>query len=205
MEIDPEIIQLRAKEAQARTSAYRFLAQALVEPPSSAFLQGLRTPDSLLALENLGLDPETLGILEEETEVLALMHEAYQQLFSSSEPPLPLQSSFLKKDETATVEQFYHQGGFILREELKLPADHLAVELAFMGYLAEQEGSKWPQDAEAAVALRLLQRQFMHDHLLRWGPKFCEEAREHANHPFYFYLTELTRAFLEQDRKFLKL
>lgn len=205
MTIDPEIIQLRVKEAQARTSAYRFLAQALVEAPTPLFLQGLRTPDSLQALECLGLNPENLGILEDEAEALALMGAAYQELFISPHHRKPQQSAFLGEGELEKVKKFYQGAGFALREELKLAPDHLAVELAFMGYLADLEREKWPGDAEGAVALRLVQRQFMLEHLLRWGPKFCEEARERAGHPFYFYLTELARAFLEQDKNFLKL
>ena len=205
MDIDPEIIKLRIKEAQARTAAYRFLAQAFVETPTLLFLQGLRTPDSLAALENLGLDPEALGILEEEEEVLTLIGQAYQELFLAGKHPQPQQSSFLGEGETEKVKNFYEGSGFELRGELKLPPDHLAVELAFMGYLAEREGSQWPQDAQGAVALRLVQRQFLKDHLLRWGPQFCVDTKERAPHPFYFYLAELARAFLEQDRVFLKL
>lgn len=205
MDIDPEIIKLRINEAQARESAYRFLAQAFVEAPTSAFLQGLRTPDSLMALENLGLNPEDLGILEEEKEVLALMGAAYKELFAASTPKKPQQSAFLGEEEVKKLKDFYQGAGFELRQGLKVPPDHLAVELAFMGFLAGLEKEKWSQEVEGAVALRLVQHQFLKDHLLRWGPKFCEEARDQAAHPFYFYLAELARAFLEQDRTFLKL
>ncbi|MCI5139834.1 MAG: molybdopterin oxidoreductase, partial [Candidatus Electrothrix sp. AR1] len=65
--------------------------------------------------------------------------------------------------------------------------DHIAVELEFMSYLAEQQGTEGEQ------------RTFLEQHL-SWADAFCEMLRSAAQTDFYQGLADLTQAVLEAAR-----
>jgi TorA maturation chaperone TorD len=48
------------------------------------------------------------------------------------------------------------------------------------------------------------QRQFMSEHLLRWGPSFCDLVEKHAKTDFYRGLARLTLGALRASAAWLE-
>ncbi|MGF1687031.1 molecular chaperone TorD [Photobacterium japonica] len=87
------------------------------------------------------------------------------------------------------------------RKEFNEPADHLAVELDFMGNLiimANQCASV--DDAETLMQAQLA---FINAMLLNWLPQFTAKANEHDKFGFYAAAAEVLLAFCQLDAAFL--
>ena len=84
------------------------------------------------------------------------------------------------------------------------PPDHIAVELQFMAYLSA--GYVAAADAgheEDACRLLDMQRDFLRDHVGRWGPVFAERLKGAASCHLYRFLGEVLGAWLTFDEDFL--
>ena len=72
-------------------------------------------------------------------------------------------------------------------------------ELSFVAHCAEQ-ALQAAEEGDTGAFARLLaaQREFLEQHLLRWGPKWAELIDEHARTDFYRGLALLTRGALKE-------
>lgn len=87
------------------------------------------------------------------------------------------------------------------RKEFNEPADHIAVELDFMGnliILANQQESE-----EQAEAIMQEQQQFIDTMLLNWLPAFAKQCKERDQFGFYAAAVNLLVAFCKLDSAFL--
>jgi TorA maturation chaperone TorD len=78
----------------------------------------------------------------------------------------------------ADVSGFYQAFRFDPTWELRLPPDHIAAELGFLGYLALKEASASARGLEyQAGTCRDAAATFVRDHLGRWASAFCERLQ----------------------------
>lgn len=85
------------------------------------------------------------------------------------------------------------------------PEDHIALELAFMQVLCERCAEAIEAaDDEAARALVCTQHGFLTAHLLEWVPRFCIDVPRYATTDFYRGFSNLTAAFLADDKTLLE-
>jgi TorA maturation chaperone TorD len=106
----------------------------------------------------------------------------YTRLFVAPRPLLyPYESMYrgpsprVMGDSTLDVVRRYREAGFSIPPGWRDLPDHVALELSFMGALAENEVERWRGGShKPARALAHLQRRFMEDHLLPWVPEFCD-------------------------------
>lgn len=106
------------------------------------------------------------------------------------------------RDEVLAI---YRSEGLDKADSWKEGEDHLALEFEFMQTLARRsaEHLRAGQEDEAAELLHT-QKNFLHDHLLRWVPMLTEDMRKFAKTELYLGLAALTDGFLETDREFLE-
>ncbi|SHI81431.1 anaerobic sulfite reductase subunit AsrA [Parasporobacterium paucivorans] len=76
--------------------------------------------------------------------------------------------------------------------------DHIACELEYMAYLCR----------EAKQTRNLLknlqdQQEFLEQHLLKWGPSFCEDVYNYSDTVFYKAVAKITSGFLKLDQEIL--
>jgi len=95
--------------------------------------------------------------------------------------------------ETA-VRHFYQSFG-LSRVTIAEPADHVALELAFLGRLSGLAMT----DPERLVPILAGQRAFLAEHLLSWLPAWSIDVSRHARCGFWKTLTELTLDWLTND------
>ena len=123
-------------------------------------------------------------------------------------PAPPYESMYrenrLHGESTMDVVRMYADAGFAVVDETIAPQDHVGVELKFMALLCNEEIGAWEQGDEAAVA-DLWEREslFLSNHLLAWGPDFCQRIEADSREPFYGAAAALTEAILVADAQLL--
>lgn len=95
------------------------------------------------------------------------------------------QSPFLFGPETQAVARFYRRHGYAPAHP-GTPADHIALEVEFMGAMA---GGAFVaaerQDSAALEAGLSAQVEFLHQHLGPFLSRFCPDLRASASEPFF--------------------
>lgn len=84
--------------------------------------------------------------------------------------------------------------------ETGAPPDHLGVELRFLALLCYSECAAW-RNGQEEEALRTLaaERSFLDQQLLRWAPRYWEQARVESRNDFYRKLASFAQVVLNED------
>lgn len=113
-------------------------------------------------------------------------------------PAVPYASYYLHGQQlmgpsAQAARRIYLEWG-VAPEQGTIPPDHIALELGFLSFLAEQtlEDDK-RQDALRASLV------FLREHLLPWLPQFCAALETSAREPFFGALSRLTRQVVAAD------
>ncbi|MBI3952991.1 MAG: molecular chaperone TorD family protein [Chloroflexi bacterium] len=97
--------------------------------------------------------------------------------------------------DLADVASFYGVFGFQVSSQAKELADHLCVELEFLGALCAKEvyarEQGWQERAEVCADARA---RFVAEHLAPWLPQLAARVREHARLRFYPALAAVAEA-----------
>jgi len=75
------------------------------------------------------------------------------------------------------------------------PADHIAVELEFLAWLAEKAGTDADPHAEQS------QHALLSRHLLQWGPQFCDLCIERDTSGFYAAAALVLKGALGREQR----
>ncbi len=103
------------------------------------------------------------------------------------------ESHLVFQEQTLQVRQWYARYGLQAEKLHREPDDHIGLELIFVAHLAARAVEAIDNgDVSAADALLQAQRDFLHDHLLRWGPAWAKLVKKHAQTDFYQGLAHLT-------------
>lgn len=101
------------------------------------------------------------------------------------------------QEQTLQVREWYRKFGLEPEKLLKEPDDHIALELSFLAHLASL-GLMALEDKDDVGLEKSLQaqRQFLHDHTLRWMKFWAGSVEKHAKTEFYRGTAILTRGTL---------
>jgi len=86
-----------------------------------------------------------------------------------------------------------------LAEDVREPADHIAIQLELMARLGEMTVAAMQTDTEQVDVLRMQQKTFLENHLLNWIPEFSLHCAMHDPSGFYAVLAKLTVTILKED------
>ena len=187
---------------------YRLLAACFCSPERETLLQE-NVPDQLhQALEKLcpqaadfssRLAEQLTDATQEELEV------EYARLFVGPHalPAPPYGSVYMDGDRsvmgpsTKEVARLYAAAGLEVDVENAEPADHIAVELEFVHYLASEEARlRREGDEQRATELGDLRRLFLNRLVFPWVPSFCDDVRAHTESPYFGTLAGTLKSFL---------
>ncbi|OEF10412.1 molecular chaperone TorD [Vibrio genomosp. F10] len=88
-----------------------------------------------------------------------------------------------------------------VHETLNEPADHIAIELDFLGHLIIRSNEV---EIEKHLDQALIeQERFISTYLLSWVPQFTHKCQQLDDFGFYAAVSELMSAFLELDYQYL--
>jgi TorA maturation chaperone TorD len=97
------------------------------------------------------------------------------------------------QEQTIQVRNWYSRFSLQAEKLNKEPDDHIGLELLFIAHLASLALQSIEQDENKSIdELLQAQRDFLSEHLLRWGPGWCKLVIEHASTDFYRGLAHLT-------------
>ncbi len=128
-------------------------------------------------------------------------------LKSEKESALPYASIYLCKSgllneqPAKDMEKIMAEHGIAVDSNLNEPADHIAIELDFLGNLVIRS-NELEQEAHFNDAL-MEQENFIREHLLTWVPEFVKQAQSKDEFGFYAAVALVTEAFLKLDSHYL--
>ncbi|MGC9119764.1 MAG: TorD/DmsD family molecular chaperone, partial [Thermoproteus sp.] len=112
-----------------------------------------------------------------------------------------LHTGYLDLTVEDAVKKFYAEYGAGFEKGFRdLRADHIAVELVFMSYLAFKE-----QEADDPRRYLEGESRFLTNHLLTWVPVFVRRALKQASTEYVRKALLFTREFLNQDRDIIEI
>lgn len=110
------------------------------------------------------------------------------------------------QEQTLQVRNWFRSYGLEVEKKGAEPDDHLGLELAFVAHLANLALQAIDKDDDVRLEeLLAAQRQFMSEHLLRWGPTWCSLLGENAKTDFYRGLSHLTLGGLHAAANWLEI
>lgn len=171
------------------------------------FLDGLaQTPELSKPMENV---KTSLNQLMDREEAQLELAADFCGLFLSTPKSgaLPYASMYVGKtgllnDKPAQdMNALMSEYGISQRKEFNEPADHLAIQLDFLGNLIIRTNEQ--EKPELAEELMQAQLAFLKQHLLNWLPAFAKDCQERDKFGFYAAVSHLLLAFCQLDETFL--
>lgn len=200
----------RAAIAKGRGNVYHLLSLLYLTEVTSEFLDTLRSDSVAPVLKDLGFDIEKIVSNhtqdeDKDKDIIEALAEEYCALFVLPRGLSPYESVRLKgllcQEPEDEVIEFYNKCGLKKSDNNKVIADHLGMELEFMGFLADKEATAWEKvDEQEATRWSSLQKEFFSDHPNKWVFDMLNDMDHFALHPFYKELCTLSRGFLEIER-----
>jgi TorA maturation chaperone TorD len=103
------------------------------------------------------------------------------------------------QEPTLQVRRWYRRFGLQAEELNREPDDHIALEMAFIAYLANLGAQAQESgDKEEFERLFQAQREFASQHLLKWALVWCQQVIENAHTDFYQGIAWLARGALTE-------
>jgi TorA maturation chaperone TorD len=219
------------QEAEARANLYRFLSTAYLQPPQGDLVRQILDEDFLSSLCTLFSDRalatlRSLPAMADPEKDLPSLRQEYMDLFAvpTGRYVTPFEDVYRGKTPDGTpergplmgeraiaVRRLYRAAGAEMDSECKELPTHIGVELAFMGFLCEQQAAALRAGLQAAavesetsasanwLGYRRLQIIFLQRHLNDWFPRLSEVIQTYATTPLYRGLALLTEDFLAWD------
>jgi len=131
--------------------------------------------------------------------------DEYTRLFlGPGSPPVPPYESMYIDGKMAgpillRLKKDYKKAGIAKSKDYLEPEDHIAFELKFMQHLCEVE----LKDRGCREIYRVLQKEFMDDHFIKWVPDFCDDLYKSEQSDFYKGIAKITRGFIFLDKDWI--
>lgn len=165
------------------------LVSLLFDDVITQFLTALEIEDS-----NINQLASWLKTFKSKEELLETLQVEYTHLFITSFPSIhaPMFKSFYYEKEilgesTEKIMDIYDKFGFRVSEEMKEPADHLAILLEFVYRLTELENSYEDQIF------------FIKNEILSWIEKLGQKINSNSEIPFYPLIINTIINYLKSD------
>jgi TorA maturation chaperone TorD len=202
-------------ELQAKAAQYALLAQAF-NYPAEELVQRLAGGEFTEVLEDAleavlpGNDSLRHALEELKKEyahssvqhsvVLLELEKDYTRMFFASKPRLAhlfesvYREGKLLQESTFDIARLYVDAGLQLKEDFRLPPDHIAVELEFVSFLYFKELEALNAgNHENAEYARELQDRVLRDHLRPFAANLAERVVAHARTTFYRCVAQILR------------
>ena len=121
-------------------------------------------------------------------------------------PAVPYASFYLSPsrlvmtEETLAVRRQYVDAGLARRNDVRIPDDHLGLELDFLYFLEREIAlAQAVRDCDTAQALRGRRTGFVRGHLSQWVPRFASDVLGASSHDFIRAAVALLLALLVDD------
>ncbi len=199
--------------AGQRSDIYGFLSLIFRTEVTETLLRDIKERSLLSTLSDLGVNFDEDFLSKPEDALIEDLAVEYARLFLGPDKHIsPHESVHHERDggdwgvlwgkSTVEVKQFIETAGLKYKEKYSGMPDHISVELEFMQEAARYESKAWKEKKnEEAVYCLKMEKKFIEEHLLKWVPVFCDKVISDAELPFYREMAELTKSFMEFEKK----
>lgn len=204
---------------EKRAEIYWWLSSLFAQELTEDELTAYHTAEIRGFISGLGENPQltdatsaliqSLNLLQDRADVQLELSADFCGLFltTAKNAALPYASLYIGTEgllngkPAQQMDQLMKSKGITKREGFNEPADHLALELDFLGNLIVRS-NKIDSDEQFELALSE-QKQFIEQHLLTWVPQFSAKCRQYDEFGFYACVAELLLAFLKLDCEYI--
>ena len=205
-------------ESRRRADLYVFLSSVYSQPPPAGIVELIRSRrllDELSLSDDSPARAELAAFLDESAADPGLERDLtaeYTRLFvlplGRKGPPIrPHESVFtdpqmrLGGKVTIGVKRFYDYAGAVLGKNCDEHPDHVGVEMEFMQFLCGIEVDAMDRGLAAEVEkCRVIQNDFLKEHLLRWIFDLCRYIRKESQSRFYAGVALMTEDFMSEEQ-----
>lgn len=199
-----------ARECEARSQQYAFLARLFREEPDIVFLEGLREGGDAFS-GALGDYARLLAMRDIEAERAdAAADFAYCFLGMSDDPVSPFESVWrspshlMMQEPRDEVVAAYAAQGMGKDASFGLPEDHISIELEFMAHLCKRCGEAFRDgDAARLGALEVAQENFFKAHLDAWVGDVCDKLERRCKTDYLRAVALTTREVIGYERAYI--
>lgn len=124
-------------------------------------------------------------------------------------PSPPWESAYINKDralfqmQTVGVKNWYRRFDLVLASDYNEPADHVGLQFAFLGHLAESTiAAAAISDGGEVKRLIDAQRGFLAQHVAPWVPRWADDVAAHARSDFHRGIAWLARGVVHEAASF---
>lgn len=202
-----------------RDYAYDILRRFLIEEPTQEYLkiflqQNLeqfpfaQDCDGILeGIEDIKIYVKKYDVLHNQNHFEQLHWDYTRMTIGPFELPVPpWESIYVQKEPmlfqscTINVRKTYEKFGFEMAKQNVEAEDHIGLELDFIYRLNQLtlDSAKAEHLQEIDYLLRA-QEQFLHEHLLKFAPEFCEKMISNAETQFYQGIAKILLHYLTMD------
>ena len=206
--------------ARARSKVYGFLAAVYLHTPTEDFITTIKSGSIINSLREFMPPEEPSEDFKKAVEALNQFHSESDQTTSPKllekllidhtrllrgvreeySPPPPYGSVYLEKMlsglTTRQVADAYRKAGLTLSKDAAESPDYIGVELDFMRALCEDESKEWAKDDGLATERLRTEISFLHDHIQKWIPQFCDNMVAWSRTSLYQALAYLTKGWI---------
>ena len=134
----------------------------------------------------------------------ALQEDNLRMFIGLNKVPAPVWESvyfsekrLMFQEQTLQIREWYARFGLQAERINKEPDDHIGLEMLFIAHLASLALQAFEQNDETKLnEILQAQREFLSEHLLRWGPVWAKLVKQHAATDFYRGIAHLTHGAL---------
>ncbi len=134
----------------------------------------------------------------------ALQEDNLRMFIGLNKVPAPVWESvyfsekrLMFQEQTLQIREWYARFGLQAERINKEPDDHIGLEMLFIAHLASLALQAFEQNDEPKLnEILQAQRDFLSEHLLRWGPVWAKLVKQHAATDFYRGIAHLTHGAL---------
>ena len=102
------------------------------------------------------------------------------------------------QEQTMQVREWFSRFGLQAEKINKEPDDHIGLEILFIAHLVSLTLQAIENDDQISLnEILQAQREFLSDHLLRWGPAWAKLVKQHAATDFYRGIAHLVHGSLQ--------
>lgn len=198
------------REIEQRLNFYALLSRVMMQECDAELMKKIFDNQKLMEMLP-GLTEEKRAITAEMDKYIdEVLNVDFTNLFLLHLTPY---ESFYKREDgmmntggSNPVVQFYEEYDFQvdLTKARAVAADQIGCEMEFMYVLVDSE-RKARDNGDTAAAKELLgiQKTFMKEHLLSWGPLFLAQLKNEAETAFYREFADLGLDFLFADYEYI--
>lgn len=197
----------KSKTCEERSELYSFLAGIYSKEPTKELIETLGREKSQSVIKELGF---SFGKNIQETNVDSYVDELvleYTRLFIGPGKHISPNASVwcessesLWTETTVWVKELIESAGLEYNDSWHGMPDHIGIEFEFMSKLILYESSaRKNSDTEQITMSVQLEKKFVHDHLIKWVPLFCDKIIEKTDVSFYSEIAQFTKKFIENE------